>query len=388
MNNYNGTHTTTVGTSMLPVARLARMDWLLIFCSGLIIAIGLALIAGVSPSTGSSNLAVKQVLFLALGIGAFVAMQRFDYLMLLRWAPSGYLFCLILLIGVLFTRAVNGAHSWFNLYVFNLQPSEIMKPILILTLAHYLMYRDSYKRLTGLLVPLILCLVPMALILRQPDLGTALVLVPVGFAMLFTAGARIGHLALVVLCGAAGLTGMWFTVMKAYQKRRILAWLNPNEYELREAWQLIQSETAIGSGGFWGRGWGQSAQGGMNLLPEKHTDFIFAVLAEDGGFFLASLLLLLLAFWALSGLTIALRTREPAGRLIAIGMTTLLTSQALINVGVSLGLLPTTGVTFPFLSYGGSSLLSSIICLGVLVNIGASRKTVLASESFTSARDR
>lgn len=375
------TQTISLTRRMLPP--LARVDWMLLFCTLALIGLGLIFIESATQGhSGSSGLAIKQLKFLCMGITVFAVLQRIDYLHLLRWAPSAYAVCLIMLGAVLFTRPINGARSWFNLYFFNLQPSELMKPVLILTLAHYLMYRESYKRFTGLLFPLILCMVPMALILRQPDLGTTMVLVPVGIAMLFAAGARWWHLGLVSLCGAGGLVGMWFTVMQPYQKRRILAWLNPEEYRLREAWQLLQSEVAIGSGRLFGRGWGQSSESGMNLLPEKHTDFIFTVIAEDGGFLLATVALLLLLFVALSGFGIALKTREPAGRLIAVGVSVLLLSQGLLNAGVAVGLLPTTGVTFPFVSYGGSSLLSSIICVGLMINVGSRREPLWSKDPF------
>jgi rod shape determining protein RodA len=178
------------------------------------------------------------------------------------------------------------------------------------------------------------------------------------------------------------MVAMWSTVLKDYQKRRVLAWLDPEQYRLGEAWQLLRSETAIGSGGVMGKGWGESSQGGLNLLPEKHTDFIFAVVAEEGGFLLAGLLLLLVLCAVLSGLGIAARTREPAGRLIAVGCATVIGAQSLINAGVALGLLPTTGLTFPFVSYGGSSVISAFICLGLLTNIASRQEPVLAREDF------
>lgn len=363
--------------------RPERLDWFLLGVAGLLIALGIAFIASASSHGGEGwGYAGRQGFFLLLGLAGFVAVQRADYRTLLRWSPALYLGGLVLLCGVFATRPVNGARSWYDLYFFKLQPSELLKPVLILTLAYYLMYRDSYKRLTGLLVPLVLCFVPMALILKQPDLGTTMTLVPVVFAMLYAAAARLWHLGLMVLCGAAGLTGMWFTIMKDYQKRRVLAWLYPEQYRLSEAWQQLQAKIAIGSGGFFGSGWGENSQSNLNLLPEKHTDFIFAVAAEEGGFLTVGFVALLHCALALSGLHIASRTREPAGRLIAVGIAALLGGQALINMSVALGLLPTTGVTMPFVSYGGSSLISSLLCLGLLVNIGAKQEIMLGRETF------
>jgi rod shape determining protein RodA len=377
--------TATLGQESL-LNKLRRIDFFLIGCIGLVVLIGLCFIASAVRGSGENNSSAgflaRQALFLCMGLTVCYGLQRVNYLTVLRHAPLLYLVGLVLLCGVFATRPINGARSWYNLYFFKLQPSELMKPILILTLAHYLMYRDSYKTLKGLMVPLILAMVPMVLILKQPDLGTFLAISPIIFVMLFAAGARIWHLALMILIGGAGLVAMWFTIMKDYQKNRIYAWLNPEEYRLSEAWQLLRSEAAIGSGGFFGKGWGQSSQGGLNLLPEKHTDFIFAVVAEEGGFVLSALLLLLVFLAALSGLGIATRTREPAGRLIAVGCVTILCSQVLINTSVALGLMPTTGLTFPFVSYGGSSVISAFICLGLLINIGSQQEPVLAREDF------
>ncbi len=366
--------------------RARRVDFFLLGCIALVLLIGLVFVASASRTTADgagAGFLARQCVFIAMGFTLFLAVQRINYLTILSFAPALYLIGLMLLCGVFLTRPINGARSWYNLYLFKLQPSELMKPVVILTLAHYLMYRDSYKKLSGLFVPLVLAMVPMLLILKQPDLGTTLAFSPVVFVMLFAAGARLRHLALMVLCGMGSMTLMWFTIMKDYQKRRVLAWLYPEEYRLGEAWQLLRSEAAIGSGGFWGKGWGESGQSSLNLLPEKHTDFIFAVVAEEGGFVLAALLLLLVFLAALSGLGIAARTREPAGRLIAVGCVTILCSQVLINTGVALGMLPTTGLTFPFVSYGGSSVLSSFICLGLLVNIGSQQEVVLAKDDFS-----
>ncbi|MCK6470303.1 MAG: FtsW/RodA/SpoVE family cell cycle protein [Planctomycetes bacterium] len=380
--------TTTMATRRtIPVSavqglrrRLARADVFLLASAALLMALGAAFID--SATHGEGGFLGKQLVFIALGSAACLALQFVDLRTMLKWAPTAYFTLLVLLVAVLFTRPINGARSWFNLYVFNLQPSELMKPVLIVTLAYYLMYRDSYKRLLGLAVPLVLCFVPVMLILRQPDMGTAMVLVPVVFAMLYAAGARWWHLGLMILSGCGGLVGMWFTVMTPVQKLRILAWLNPDAYVRGAAWQPRLSEMAIGSGGWSGMGWGWSGDGNLTLLPEKHTDFIFSVMAVEGGFVLAAFVVALVVVLCLSALGIADRTREPAGRMIAVGVATLLGAQALINIGVTLRLLPTTGVTLPFVSYGGSSLLSSLLCLGLLVNVGTRREPVFARDDF------
>ena len=369
-----------LGETWLP--RLRRMNFFMLGCVALVLLIGLSFIASATSRTGvgSSSFVARQTLFILLGCVAFIALQGVSYLSILRYATWLYVLGVLLLCGVLRTRPVNGAQKWFDLYFLKLQPSELMKPILILALAHYLMYRDSYKKLAGLAVPVILALAPMALILKQPDLGTALAIVPVVVVMLFVAGARVWHLLMMALLGMSGLVGMWFTVMHDYQKKRVWAWLHPDLYQLTEAWQKLRAEVAIGSGGFWGKGWGHSEQ--VTVLPEAHTDFIFAIICEEGGFVIAALLLLLMSLIVLSGLGVAAKTREPAGRLIAAGCVTMFCSQALINSSVALGLLPTTGLTFPFVSYGGSSVISSFVCLGLLINVGWQQEPVLAREDF------
>jgi rod shape determining protein RodA len=336
-------------------------------------------VASASQGLGG-GFVTRQALFICMGFTCFIAVQRIDYLSLMRQAPWLYLLTLLLLCGVYGTRPINGARSWYDLYVFKFQPSEIAKPVLILTLSYYLMYRENYRSLNGLIVPLVLAAVPILLILKQPDLGTAMVFAPMVLVMLFAAGARIWHIVLMLCSAASVLVLAWFTVFKEYQQERVLAWLHPELHRAGKAWQLLHSEMAIGSGGFWGKGWGQSTQEGFSVLPERHTDFIFAVISEEGGFVIAGLLLLLMFLVALSGLGIAARTRDPAGRLIAVGVVAVFCAQACVNTSVALGLLPTTGLTLPFVSYGGSSIISSFICLGLLINVGSRQEVSLARE--------
>ena len=332
---------------------------------------------------GAAGFGVKQALYVGVGILLFFAMQQVHYMTVLRFAPFLYAGAILMLAGVFFTRAVKGAHCWYDLYFFKFEPSEIAKPILIVTLAHYLMYRDSYKTLKGLAAPFFLAAIPLVLILKQPYLGGAMAFAPVIFVMLFVAGAKLRHLAISLMAGGLGLVVLWHTAMHLYQKKRILAWLFPEQYQLAEAWQQLLSMIAIGSGGFWGKGLNVASQNNLHLLPEKHTDFIFAVVSEEGGFVVAAALLILFFVAALSGLGIAARTREPAGRLIAVGCVTILCSQVLINTSVTLGLLPTTGLTLPFVSYGGSSMVSSFLILGLLMNIGSKREVVLSRDDFS-----
>ncbi|MCX7805239.1 MAG: FtsW/RodA/SpoVE family cell cycle protein, partial [Planctomycetota bacterium] len=221
-----------------------RIDWSLVFSALSVVTIGIIYVAGATLDSRGSGMAIRQLLYAAAGAAAMIGIMRLDYRKLLNAAPLLYLATLLLLCGVLFTRPVNGARSWYDLKIVRFQPSEIAKIVTVLTLAYYIMYRDNYRRLSGLAVPLAIAAVPMGLILKQPDLGTTIVFVPMFAAMLFAAGARLIHLAAVGAAGAAGLAAMWFTIMKDYQKRRVLAWLFPDQYRSAEAWQLIQAQAA------------------------------------------------------------------------------------------------------------------------------------------------
>ena len=355
---------------------LWRADRLLLFA-----AAGLAAYGAVFVTSAGENF-YKHLLWIAIGLTGFLVAFLVDYRIFLKHAYPIFAFSLFTLVAVLFTRPINGASSWFKMGGISIQPSEFMKLAFVLALAKYLMYRNNYRRLEGLTIPLLVALVPLGLILRQPDLGTAMVFVPILFAMLYAAGSRLRHLSLVSAGGVAGLAGLWLWAMKPYQQTRIHAWLNPELYRLREAWQLIHSQIAIGSGGFAGKGLGWGTIHKLHLLPEAHTDFIFAVVAEEWGLVGAMGLIALVLLLGFAGVRIATRVREPAGRLVAVGLTVMFLAQSLINISVAVGLLPTTGITLPFVSYGGSSMLASFVALGLIANIGARRVLVLAPDDF------
>ena len=343
-----------------------RRHWpllLVVLCSSLM---GLLFLG--SAGEGSERVA-KQCLWLAAGLGAMAAVTFVDYHHLLRGAREIYAFVLFLLVLILFARPVSGARSWFRLGFFSVQPSEFMKPALILLLARILSSPGRRGRPEDLIMPLVLTLAPVALILRQPDLGTAGLFLPLMLVMLYVAGTELKHLGMVAggMGAAAGM--MWWLVMKDYQRRRILAWLHPEEYSLRDAWQMRQSLTAIGSGGFWGKGLHQGALNKLGLIPVKETDLIYSVVCEEWGFWGGMMLLCFLAAATLFCISIAAKARETPARLIASGAAALLGSQALLNLYVAVGLLPTTGVTLPFVSYGGSSMLSCYICVGLALSV-------------------
>jgi len=350
-----------------------RRHWPLLLALVCASAMGLLFLGSAAEGT---QRAAKQCLWLAAGLGAMAAVAFVDYHLLLRRAWEAYGFVLLLLVLILFTRPVSGARSWFKLGFFSVQPSEFMKPALILLLARVLSTPGRRGRLQELILPLALPLAPVALILRQPDLGTAGLFIPLALVMLYVAGTELEHLGMVLGGMGVGAGMMWWLVMKEYQRRRILAWLYPEQYGLRDAWQLRQSLTAIGSGGFWGKGLHEGALNKLGLIPVKETDLIYSVVCEEWGFWGGMMLLGFLAAATILCISVAAKTREPAGRLVALGAGALLGSQALLNLCVAVGLLPTTGVTLPFVSYGGSSMLSCYICVGLALGVSEHERRI------------
>ncbi len=359
---------------------LARIDWILVFATMGVVAMGLPYLHSANPAYFA-----KQVLWAGIGAVCMIAMIYVDYRILLKYGYEIYGGALALLVLVLMLPGVRGAHSWIRIPIlgFNIQPTELLKLGLVLVLARHLRHRETQATLSGLFIPFMLMLAPMAMILKQPDLGSAILLPPLLFAVVFASGARVAHLAAIAISGAAASVPMWLFVMKTYQKNRILAFLNPEQYEAREAYQLIMSLISIGSGGIFGSGLHNGRLNELDLLPDKHTDFIFGVIAEEGGFAMASMLLALFLVIIMECLRIAYNTREPGGRLIAIGCASLLGTQVIINVGVVTALLPTTGITLPLVSYGGSSMVVTFAMLGLVLNVGSRQPLVIGPESFT-----
>ncbi len=351
-----------------------RLPWGIVCCAGALVALGLTGIARADELNDGPDYFSKQVTWVLLSLPVVVASLAVPYRF---WKPVGYwLFAasLPLLVVVLFMAKRGGARCWIPLGVFDLQPSEIVKLTFILALAQYLMYRENHRRLTGLIVPFLITLVPLGLILIEPDLGSAMLFVPVLFAMLFAAGARPRHLICVALLGLA-LSPVFWMKMSIEQKSRVTALFSqvdggPNPGGDR--WHQHQSKLVMSLGGVWG-----SESGGETLddpdayrLFAAQTDFVFCMVGERWG--LVGGLVTLAAYLALFafGLMIAGATREPFGRLIAVGIVTLLATQTVINTGMTVGLLPVVGITLPLMSYGGSSLLTTAIALGLLMNIG------------------
>lgn len=362
-----------------PSRRLAaRFPWgaLLLTCA--IACLGLWNLG--SPSqVGHVSLWKSQLAWLAGGLAAVGLLALWDYRYLLSLAFPFYGLVLLLLLAVMLKgRTVMGARRWLDLGPLHLQPSELAKLAVLLVLARLFHERPPPKggyTLPQLLVPFAIILAPVALVMKQPDLGTALIIAAVGFTLCVFARIRTGTLVALALVGAVGSVGAWSHFLKGYQKRRIESFLNPEGDALGAGYHANQSMIAVGSGRVSGKGWGKGTQTQMSFLPEQHTDFIFSVWAEEHGFVLSALLLLLYFSLFTFCLVVAGQARERFGSYLAAGVAGMIFWHVFINIGMATGVLPVVGVTLPLMSYGGSSLLTILIGVGIVLNVQMRRLT-------------
>ena len=400
--------------------RLTQPGWVLVVATGVLVLIGLACIFVTDTHyrrghDGAAN-AIKQCVRIGISLGLSMLVLRMGYDRIARYGSVIFLAVIAMLVPLLIAKAAgtsfggltaprNGAYRWIHLPGFPIQPSEFLKLASVIALAGYLQYRKSYRRFWGLLLPLVVSIIPLGLVLRQPDLGTALLLIPVLLVMLFAAGARVKHLLLITLVGIAAIPVAWGQI-RGYQRARVTAVLlqsdslrqavidRPEDYKYlagrRQAvewaassgYQLVHSKNAVGSGGFFGNGWGEGVYAKNSLLPDRHNDFIFSIIAHQWGF--AGALLVLMCYFAiiLAGVRIAAGTLDPFGRLLAVGVVTLIAVQVVINVSMTIGLMPITGLTLPFVSYGGSSLVTQFVGLALLISVSQRRPFIIASRPF------
>ena len=404
--------------------QLTRPGCAIVVCTAVLCGVGLACIyateqTGDPPAAEHVN-TVKQIVFAAVGIGVGLVLLRIGYQRVARHAYLLFAVALILLIPPTIAKLASfefaglvpgrrGAHRWIQLPGFQLQPSEFMKIAYVLALAWYLRYRKNYRTLRGVTVPIVLSVVPMLLILVEPDLGTVLLLIPVLFALLFAAGARKRHLALFFGIAFVAVPFVWEGIAP-YQRLRITGLLlqseslrarmlaHPQRYahlcterqarqwERDSGWQLAGSKAALGSGGLIGQGWGRGTYVAHKfLLPDRHNDFVFALVGHQWGLVGCIVVLACYVGIVIAAAEIASATVEPFGRLLAVGIMALVATQVLINVGMTAGLIPITGMTLPFVSYGGSSLLTSFAAAALLISVSRHRPFMLARKPFDYA---
>ncbi|MHC4423152.1 MAG: FtsW/RodA/SpoVE family cell cycle protein [Planctomycetota bacterium] len=413
--------------------RLMLVRITLLMATLALVAVGIATIYSVSYPAESSpafhvenlgNLWKKQVIFAAFGAGVFIALNLVNYRRFGAISYWLYTFVLLLLAVLLFSKyiirlpfapEINGAYRWIKISIKGydlprLQPSEVCKLAYILALAWYLRYRSNYRNFTVLIGPFALTLLPMLLILLEPDLGTVLLMMPILFTMLFIAGAKVKQLLIIVIMAVLISPFLWH-FMQPYQRTRISSVFLQSKF-IREkcqahpilakillgrdkkfsAWEkqwesdwgyhLLRSKYAVASGGAKGYGFRQGPFIKYDFLPFRHNDFIFAIIAHQWGFLGCLLLLALYAILIGCGLEIAAHNTDPFGRLLAVGITAMFAVEVIINVSMTLGLMPITGLTLPLVSYGGSSLLVSIASVGLLNNVGRRRPFSVAPKSF------
>ncbi len=364
-----------------------RLPWSLVAAAMMLVSLGLLSIARVEELAGGSGRYLHQQLaFSAIAIAIMFLLTVPNYRILIRWGYAIFAISLLLLVAVYFRPPINEARRWLRVGPFGIQPSEFAKVAYVLALARYLMYRDNFRRLRGLLGPLAITLAPVLLILKEPDLGTSIVFLPVFFIMLFAAGAKRSDLACIVAAGLLVLPLLW-TQMSMDQKSRVVSLFDqpaPGSQPSKEAYQLYQAKQLRAMGGVWGSFvTGQPTDDPTAYrLPEAQSDFIFCVVGERFGLPGMVFLLGLYAWIVWRALAIAAETREPFGRLLAIGIAALFAVEVLIHTGVTTGLLPVTGLSLPLMSHGGSGLVAHAMALGLLLNVGLRPGYEVTNEPF------
>jgi rod shape determining protein RodA len=346
------------------------------FVFGLLILSVLSIVILYSASAGAVRIAIGQTLRLADGFAIMLAVAQISPTQLARWSPYVYATGMVLLVVVLLMGASGrGAQRWLNLGLFSFQPSEIMKIGVPMLVAAYLSRQSLPPRLPEILVAITLVMVPTALIARQPDLGTALLVMTSGILVLFLAGISWRWI-LLMLAGIAALVPLIWIYLHDYQRQRILTLFNPESDPLGTGYHIMQSMIAVGSGGLYGKGWFNSTQTHLQYLPESRTDFVFAVFAEEFGLIGIFVMLAVYLFVVTRGITIALNAQDSYARLLAGSLTLTFFLYFFVNIGMVTGILPVVGVPLPIISYGGSSLVTLMAAFGVLMSIHTHRKIV------------
>ncbi len=325
---------------------------------------------------GIPRVFTRQLYWFLIGFAVLLVMTLFDYHLLEQLAYPAYFLSLGLLVAVLVVGAVtSGSQRWLSLGGISVQPSELAKLAVILALAKYFSeqgeHREAY-RLRDLWQPFLIIALPCGLILEEPDLGTSLLLVIVSFSMVLFAGVRWRSLALLASGFLAAVPFVWST-LEAYQKKRILTFVRPDMDPLGAGYHINQSKIAIGSGQLWGKGYLDGTQTRLHFLPEQHTDFAFSVLAEEWGFAGSVILLLLYLFLIVWGLGVARNSRDRFGTFLAVGILAVVFWEVVINVSMATGLLPVVGIPLVLFSYGGSSVVTTMAGMGILMNISMRR---------------
>lgn len=357
-------------------SELASFDWSLflavLFTCGVSL---LTLFSATFQNPDLSGLVVRQAFWIGVGLLALLVMLSIDYHTLAGFTPLLYSASLLALGYLLFFgRSIAGTRGWLELGPMNMQPSEFVKIVLIMTVGTYIAATGGHKLgWRPLATLMVLGGVPLALILKQPDVGTAATLVPVVLVAVFVAGIQVRVLVILALILALALPIAWVTYFKDYQKERILTFVDPERDPQGAGYQVRQSKIAVGSGGLTGQGLFKGTQSKLQFLPAQQTDFIFAVVAEELGFAGAGMLVGLYLFMTLRCLAAARLARDKLGRYLALGFGTAFGCQSLVNLGMMVGLVPIVGIPLPLMSYGGSSMVATLMGFGLVLNVNMRR---------------
>ncbi|MGE5327890.1 MAG: rod shape-determining protein RodA [Deltaproteobacteria bacterium] len=373
---------------MLDKKLFGKMDLIITLIVTLLIGIGVVVLISATQaySTGDYSEVKKQMFWVIAGIVAMAIFLMVDYEALSSYSFHLYMGIMVLLIAVLFTPPINGASSWFNFGAFSIQPSEIAKIVLIISLAKHIekiLAKDELgiNKPKSLIILLLHAGLPILLILNQPDFGTAMVIMAILVSMIFIANINYKFIGSIAAITIAGIAIIRYLILQGnnlffmpHQAKRIRVFFDPTLDPLGSGYNVLQSQLAIGSGGMTGMGLFRGTQTQLGNIPAKTTDFIFSVIGEELGFVVCVTVVLLFVFLLIRGVHIARNARDIYGTLVATGVTAMLATHIVVNIGMTIGLVPVTGIPLPFISYGGSSLLTNMMGIGLLMNVGSKVK--------------
>lgn len=352
-------------------------DWFLLSAAVFLCAIGLTILFSTTYDLNISSEATRQVFNVGIGFAALFALSKIDYRMYKSYTGLFYILLILLLLSVrFFGKTALGATRWIDFGFFQFQPSLVAQLLMAVILSKF--FADNYeemRRFKMIFRSAVYVAIPTFLVAIQPDLGTALVFVFMWVTMIVASNAKKIYLAFFAAAGLGSLPIAW-NFLKEYQKNRILTFMNPSVDPQGAGWNVNQAMIAIGSGQFWGRGLGHGTQSQLNFIPEKHTDFVFASLAEEMGFLGVFLLLSLYFLLFFRGIRIAILARDFFGTYLAIGILAMLFVHVFVNVGMNMGVMPVTGIPLPLISYGGTPILVDLAAIGILENIYARYKKI------------
>ncbi len=360
---------------------LKNIEWGILICTIVLVAIGLVALTSATQNSNYDELK-KQIIWVVISFPILIIIIFIDYNIIAKISPILYGIILILLFAVLFTEPINGATSWFGVGSFSIQPAEFAKIICILILALLMSKiqkngKDEISKISKLFLILTVFAVPVILIIKQPDYGTALAFVMALIFMLFTAGIKKRYIIISLILVIIAIPLLYFFILPEHAKTRIDVYLNPELDPRGAGYNIIQSKLAIGAGQLFGMGLFKGNQTQLGFLYPKTTDFIFSLIAEEMGFIIAAMIIILYVILITKAIFVAKTAKDDLGSYIAIGISGVFFFHMIENIGMTMGLLPITGIPLPFVSYGGSSLLSNFIMIGLLLNISGRRQKAI-----------